>query len=314
MKSKRLTWLWILGVPLIIGLVAASPEQGNVLLLLAVPFTAAGNILRELSLSGTAGNWVAIGLYVAVCISPLLLIRKSDSSRENLLLVLATAVLFRVMWLMVNPDMMPYTMRNEVGKSIYAGAVYSVFVTWGVTKLMLKTDLNASEKIYQALRTFLLACAALFLIDGVGLGLSSFRADLNGMTAANTMLSDSELLPSIMFLAGAFTFRVAESILVAGILFIAYRLVLELEADPYSQHCHDISCSIFLWSRRTIRVVAASNLAMNLGQVLFAGYLVNVDFQLRLPVLSLAVTFGMMALTRLLDQGKALKEDNELFV
>jgi hypothetical protein len=41
---------------------------------------------------------------------------------------------------------------------------------------------------------------------------------------------------------------------------------------------------------------------------------VNVDFQLRLPVLSLAVTFGLMALVRLIDQGKALKEDNELFV
>ena len=94
MKSKSLAWLWILGVPLIIGLVAASPEQGNVLLLLALPFTVAGNILRELSLSGSVGNWVAIGLYTAACISPLLLIRKSDSSRENMLLVLATAVLF----------------------------------------------------------------------------------------------------------------------------------------------------------------------------------------------------------------------------
>ena len=314
MKSKSLTWLWILGVPMIIGLVAASPEQGNVLLLLALPFTVAGNILRELSLSGSAGNWVAIGLYTAVCITPLLLIRTSDSSRENMLLVLATAVLFRVMWLMVNPNMMPQTMRNDVGRSIYAGAVYSVFVTWGITKLMLKTDLTESGKVYRVLRTFLLVCAALFLIDGIGLGLSSFRADLNEMTAANTMLSESELLPSIMFLAGSFTFRVVESVLVAGILFIAYRLVMELEEDPYSQRCHDISCSIFLWCRRTIRVVAASNLAMNLGQVLFAGNLVNVDFQLRLPVLSLAVTFGMMALTRLLDQGKALKEDNELFV
>lgn len=314
MKSRSFSWLWIFAIPLSIGLVALSPEEGNVLLLLALPFTAAGNILRELSLSGELGNWVAIGLYAAVCVSPLILIRKSDSARENLLLVLATAVLFRVMWLMVNPNMMPAPMRNEVGKSIYAGAVYSVFVTWGITKLMLKTDLSEQGKIYKALRVFLAVCATLFLVSGFGVGISSFRADLNRLTAENTLLSENQLMPSIMFLTAEFTFRAAESVLMAWILFLAFRLVLELEEDPYSQRCHDLSCVITLWCRRTIRVVAASNLAMNLGQVLLAGKLVNVDVVLHLPVVSLAVTFGMMALTRLLDQGKALKEDNELFV
>lgn len=314
MKSKSLSWLWILGGPMILALVAASPDDGNVLLLLAWPLIAAGNMLRELSLSGSVGNLVAIGLYAAVCISPLILIRRTDSRRENMLLVLATVVLFRVMWLMVNPNMMPQTLRNDVGRAIYAGAVYSVFVTWGVMKLMLKTDLTAQADIYKALRTFLLICAGLFLTDGIGLGLSSFRSDLNELTAANTMLSESQMLPSIMFLAGEFTLRAAESVLVAGILFLAFRLTMELEEDPYSKRCHQISVAMALWCRRTIRAVAAANLLLNLGQVFLADYLVNVDFQLRVPVISLAVVFGMMALTRLLDQGKALKEDNELFV
>lgn len=314
MKSKGFGWLWVFGVPLLVGLAAISPRGGNVLLLMAMPFVKAGELLRQLSLMSAMGNRIAIVLYTGLCISPLLLIRRSDSSRENLLLILASMVLFRVMWLMVNPDMMPANMRNEVGKAVYAGAVYSVFVTWGISKLMLKTDLTIQANVYRALQIFLLICAACFLTEGLGFGLSRFRAALDVMKAENTMLSESALLPSVMFQAADFTFTLAENLLVAWILFLGAKLVMELEADPYSEAAQNLSNTIFLWCRRCIRMVAAANLAMNLGQVLFAGKLVNVDLTIRLPVLSMAVTFGMMALTRLLAKGREIKEDNDLFI
>ena len=311
---KDFAWLWIFVIPLLLILPAMSPEGGNVLLTMALPFTAAGDILRNLSLSGGMGNLVAIGLYVLLCIAPLLLIRKGDGWRVNGLLIVASAVMFWVMWLMVNPGQMPAAMRSDVGKAIYAGAIYSVMITWGVLKLMTKADLTVQAKVYGALRIFLLICAGQFLLEGLGFGMGEFRSQLKQISEGNTALSSAQLMPSFLFAALDFAFGVMESMLVARILVLGTRLLDALEEDPYSEHCHRLSGEIFLWCKKTIPLVAVSNLFLNLSQVLFASVLVNVNLQLRIPALSLAVAFGMMALTRLLGEGKAIKEDNDLFI
>lgn len=306
--------IWILGIPVLITLVAAAPVGGNLLLTMALPFTAAGDILRKLSLSGDEGNLMAIGLYVALCISPLLLIRKEDSKKENALLVLASALMFWVMWLMVNPGQIPANLRNDVGKAIYAGTIYSVFITWGVLKLMLRIDLTIQANVYGALRIFLLICAVQFVLEGFGFGFSNFSAKLTEARDHNTALTIDQLMPTFVFLALDFSLHAVENAMVAWILVLGARLLTELEKDPYSEACHNLSKGIFKWCRKTIRLVAAANLALNLGQVVLAPYLVNVDFTLRIPALSLGLTFGMMALIRLLGQGKELKEDNDLFI
>ena len=88
----------------------------------------------------------------------------------------------------------------------------------------------------------------------------------------------------------------------------------EIAENPFSEACHTLCARLTLWCRRIICLLMGANLAMNLGQMLFAGRLVNVDLVLRLPVLSLAVAFCLMALSCLLDQGKELKDDNDLFI
>lgn len=311
---KDLNWLWIFAIPLVILLPAAAPGGGNLLLSLAWPFVKAGEILRNLSLSGGMGNLAAIGLYVLLCVAPLLLIRKGDGWRVNGLLVLGSAVMFWVMWLMVNPGMMPAVMRSEVGKAIYAGTIYSVIITWGVLKLMSKADLTVQSNIYGALRIFLLICAGQFVFVGLGLGMGAFRSQMNALAEGNTALSDSQLMPTVVFLALDFGFGLMENLLVAWILILGTRLLDALEEDPYSALAHRLSGTIFHWCKKTIPMVALANLILNLGQVLLAPVLLNVQMELRLPILSMAVAFGMMALTRLLGEGKAIKEDNDLFI
>ena len=311
---KDLNWLWIFAIPLLILLPAASPEGGNLLISLAWPFMKAGEILRKLSLSGSWGNLAAIGLYGMLCIAPLLLIRRGDGWRVNGLLVLGSGVMFWVMWLMVNPGMMPGAMRNDVGKAIYAGTIYSVMITWGVLKLMSRADLTVQAKIYEALRIFLLICAGQFVFVGLGMGMGEFRSQLDALTEGNTALSEAQLMPSVMFLALDFGFGMMENLMLAWILILSTRLLDALEEDPYSELTHKMSRTVFLWCKKAIPLVAMANLILNLGQVLMAPILVNVNLKLRLPVVSLAVAFGLMALTRLLEEGKAIKEDNDLFI
>lgn len=311
---KDLNWLWIFAIPLVILVPAAAPTGGNLLLSLAWPFVKAGEILRNLSLSGGMGNLAAIGLYVLLCVAPLLLIRRGDGWRVNGLLVVGSAVMFWVMWLMVNPGMMPVTMRNEVGKAIYAGTIYSVMITWGVLKLMSRADLTVQEKIYEALRIFLLICAGQFVFVGLGMGMGQFRSQMNALAGSNTALSDAQLMPTVVFLALDFCFGLMENLMVAWILVLGTRLLDAMEEDPYSELTHKMSGIIFDWCKKTIPLVAVANLMLNLGQVVLAPILLNVELRLRLPTLSLAVAFGMMALTRLLGEGKAIKEDNDLFI
>lgn len=314
MKSKGFGWLWIIGIPLLIVLVAWSPAGGNLLLTLALPFTIAGRILRQLSLSGEVGNVAAIGLYIMVCVSPLLLVRKKDGWKRNGLLLLECLALFWVMWYMVNPNQMPLPLRNEVGMAIYAGAVYSVMITWGVNKLLAGADRMIQKEIYTALQVILLVCAVICLLDGVGLGFSAYRAGLDRVSAGNTALTDRQLFPTYLFLTLEFCLGMVEHLLVAWILGLGMKLLGKLEEDPYSESCEKMSEGIFALCRKAIPLILGTNMILNLGQVFFAGLLVNVDVTLRIPVVSLGLTFAMMALTRLLGEGKALKDDNDLFI
>lgn len=311
---KDFHWLWVILLPVLIVLPAAAPAGGNILLMLAMPFVTAGEILRDLSLSGGMGNLAAIGLYILLCAAPLLLIHKGDGWKENALLVLASSVMFWVMWYLVNPGQMPAVMRNDVGKAIYVGAIYSVMVTWGIFKLMHKADRVIQTQIYGALRIFLIICAVQFAMEGVGFGLSAYRDQLDAIQTANTALTTQQLMPSMLFLTLEYCFGALENLIVAWILMLGVRLLYALEEDPYSEECHKMSVVIFKWCAKAIPLVAVINLILNLGQILLASVLVNINYVLRIPALSLAVTFGMMALTRLLGQGKALKDDNDLFI
>ncbi len=311
---KDLNWLWIFAIPLLIILPVMAPESGNLMMALAWPFIKAGEILRDLSLSGGMGNLAAIGLYVMLCIAPLLLIRKGDGWRVNGLLILGSAVMFWVMWLMVNPGMMPAVMRNQVGKGIYVGAIYSVIITWAVLKLMTRADMTVQSKIYEALRIFLLICAGQFVFVGLGMGMGEFRIGMSQLAESNSALPDMEIMPTVVFLAMDYGFGLMENMLVAWILILGTRLLDAMEEDPYSELTHKMCRTIFVWCKKTIPLVAMTNLILNLGQVLLAPILLNVQMELRLPTLSLAVAFGMMALTRLLEEGKNIKEDNDLFI
>ena len=51
-----------------------------------------------------------------------------------------------------------------------------------------------------------------------------------------------------------------------------------------------------------------------LVQIVLAERLTYIDISVRIPVLSMAICFGMTALTKLLVRGKELKDDNDLFI
>lgn len=305
--------LLILIAALLILAVLAFGPAGDLLTILALPFTALGAALRWLSLSGGVGNLLALILYALVCLTPVLLWRKTKRAGEDWLLVLMSAVLVLVLYLMVNPALRPGMLQNQVGDVIYAGAVWSVLITWGVMKLLRSSDRVLDANIYGALRLFLLTCAASCLLQGFGLGFAGLRERITALQEGNTMFGVN-LWPTYIFFALDFAAGAMEQGMLALIFLRGSELLTELERDPYSDGSVAAGRQVSLWCKRTLIAASAADLALNLGQVFCAGMLHNVDVTVRLPIASMAVAFGMLALTRLLVQGKELKDDNDLFI
>lgn len=308
--NKKL--LILISALLILGALAFGPAQ-DLLTALALPFTALGAVLRWLSLSGGVGNALALGIYAAACLVPVLLWRKTRRAAEDWLLVLMSAVLVLVLYLMVNPGLRPGLMQNKVGDVVYAGAVWSILITWGVLKLLRSSDRILEANIYSALRLFLLICAASCVLQGFGLGVADLRERITALQESNTMFGVN-LWPTYIFFALDFAAGAAEEGLLALIFFRGADLLTELERDPYSAECVAAGAQVSLWCRRTLIAASVADLALNLGQVFCAGMLHNVDVTVHLPITAMAVAFGMLALTRLLVQGKELKDDNDLFI
>lgn len=308
---NKKTWLLAAAVVLT-GLLAFAPA-GDILTALALPFTLLGAGLRWLSLSGTVGNLLSLALYAGVCLIPVLLWWKSGRKAEDWLLALLSFVLVFVLYLMVNPALRPGMLQNEVGDRVYAGAVWSVLITWGVLKLLRCSDDLLDRNIYRALRIFLMICMAQCLVQGFGLGFADLRERIGALQEGNTMFGVN-LWPTYILLTLDFAASALENGLTALILWKGVKLLEELEADPYGDGCVTAGREAGLWCRRTLTAVFAASLALNLGQVFFAGMLHDVSVTVRLPVSALAVSFAMMALTRLLTQGKELKDESDLFI
>lgn len=285
---------------------------GEALTALALPFTLVGDGLRALSLSGGVGNVAAIVIYVLLCLSPLALMARKKRERMDIWLLTAAGVLFHVLYLMVNPGMRPAGMRNEVGDLIYAGSVYSVLLAWAVGKLMKAADTNGVN-IYQALRAFLTICAVELAVVGIFGGTLGFMDKVKELQKANTM-PGVDLTLTYLFQGLISAGTMLEYGLDAVVMWLGVKLLKEVEADPYSEACAHASRKLQDKCKSALLLIVGVNAALNVGQVVFAGKLHDIDASVSFPVFSMALVFVTLALTRLLMQGKELKDDNDLFI
>lgn len=286
---------WLLAAAAVAVVLAFVPgSKGGILGVLALPFTAVGWILRTLSLSGGVGNAIALVLFAAVSALPLLLWKRLGWDKDDWLLGALVPVLAAVVYLTVNPGLRPEVLQNDMGDVIYASAVWSVIVTWSVGRLLRCVE---TANLYKALRLFLLICGGCCIASGFGLCIARLREQGQD--------------PMTLLHFGA---EAAEQTLLTIVFGQAAALMTELERDPYSDRCVAAGEQVSRWCRRTLRLAVGMDLCLNLGQILLAEGLSNIDISVRIPVLAMAVSFGMMALTKLLVRGKELKDDNDLFV
>lgn len=286
-----------------------APEgPGSILMLGALPFSLLGNGLRALSLSGDMGNAAAIVIYAAVCLLPLLPLLRKNRSRRDWVLALASPVLFYVLYLMINPGLLPAGMGGDVGKMILSGTVYSIFLTWGALRL-----LQGKPNGYQALRVLLAACAAVYILAGFGVGAGELKAQILAVRSGNTM-PGQDLTVTYGFLVAIFAVQALEFLLDAGLMLRGIGLTRCLEQNPYSEDSVAAAEALSQKAQGALTVILLSNMGLNIAQILAASRLYHMDATVRIPLFSTALCFGCLVLTRLLSQGKEIKEENDLYI
>jgi hypothetical protein len=258
------------------------------------------------------GNGAAIVLYALICAAPLVLWFRGHRQRVDGLLLLLPLELGLVLYYMVNPNLRPSMMQSSVGDAIYAAAVWSTLVTWGVLKLLYSEEWGLDRNIYQVLRVFLLLCAVSCLVECFGTGTARIvnaletRRQLSGTVVFNAM--------DITFMIGAYLVAAVEYGFAALVLYRGARLLWELERDPFGAGCVQSANDVSTACRKALAIICLSVLALNLAQLLLSPMLMNVSVSVNFPVTGLAVCFAMLAVTKLLVRGKELKDESDLFV
>lgn len=324
MNTKRYPFAGLLALEALVLLVGVwlgrGDHQGGAFEVMAFPFAQIGRGLRALSLTGGAGNVLAVLLYAALCLLPvaaLLVLRKRRGfCREDSLLALLSILLFAVLYYMVNPGLVPAPrglMDGDAYKSLFGGGVYALLLSYGVLRLLRRFAESDRGRLQQYLIRLLEVLAVVFIYLAFGACFSEFLTALADLQAGNRG-NEGALMASYGFLFLRWLAAALPYVLDALVTLAALDLVEAMEVDRYAPA---VTAAAEKLSRLCVGSLAATVLVtvgLNLLQLLFLGALYTLHVTVYLPVFSIAFVLGVLLLVQFIGENRQLKEDNDLFI
>jgi hypothetical protein len=149
-------------------------------------------------------------------------------------------------------------------------------------------------------------------VDCFGTGTARIVHNLRLRQAVTGSLDYTGL--DMAFLMLTYLAAAVEKGLCAWVLYRGVGLLRELEEDPFGAGCVAAAERVSGSCRDCLTIMSLTALALNIAQILLTPLLQNISVSVSIPVLGMAVCFGMLAVTKLLVRGKELKDDNDLFV
>ncbi|WP_426350567.1 hypothetical protein ACPWSR_04790 [Alloiococcus sp. CFN-8] len=288
---------------------------------LAFPFEQIGYILRALSLSGAIGNGVAIVIYILISLSPSLFFYYSYKKRklfpEDGLLLIVSALLFAVLYLMINPSMMDtYFLGSPdhlVDKALIGGILYSVLCGYGVLRILRLLFVADVSKLQQYLIRLLYLLNVIFVYIIFGASFGRFLDSVNKLELGNTGVQ-GDLGLSYVFLAIQYVVDVLPYLLNVLIVFAAIALLKELGSDRYSEITATKAQKLSRLCGTSLIITVLSNIAFNLLQFAFAKSLRVINGSIQIPLFSITFVLAALLLAQFIKENKQLKDDNDMFI
>ena len=277
------------------------------------PLTALGKGLRVLSLGSGIGNVAAWVLVLGMSALPLLLLikKKWNPDKKDLLLPLASVELFAMVYYLVNPtEISPELvwMGAEGLRSLWALACGGVFTVTLLAWLLLTCLDRIEGNPGSLLQKLLVLCAVLLAFLGGFDGVQELITEISSVKEGNTDLQIAQsagILKSVVMLI-----RLVPTVLSAGVLFWAGDLVRAVKEEPFGESLVALGEEIACKCKNAVRITVYCTLAANLLQLLFLPHLGDVRIHLELPLITMALCGALYLLWGYFRKSKEIHDDN----
>lgn len=302
--KKQIFWISLAPVAalsLVLGLWGGSDSRE----LLSFPFVPLAGLLRQLSLSGGAGNAAAWALFLALSLWPLvwlaLRLLKKQAGPEDFVLPVLSGTLLTAFYQMINPGELLKTFGSAagLGKPLLSMAVWTTLCCY-LTLRLRRTALEGRPKTLSRWLpglTWVMAAVIAAQLFGVEIPAFVRRWQAGNFFALITLLAAA--VPAV------FSARTARA---------AGELLSALAHGQYSQQAVEAAGNLSGACGAALAVTAVTQLLYNLMQVLGASVIGDVNLSLNLPVFQLVFLLAALLLSRLLVHGQQLQQDNDLFI
>ncbi len=265
--------------------------------ILSFPLEKTADFLGYLSLKSSTGNIIAIILFTLFCLTPVFVllfkVRKKTFVKTDSLLVLLSAVLFAVIYLLINPSEMGFLgYVNDASTVVFS--FWSLLASYFILKLVdtiKKSSTVRSERIFDLIVKII---GAVFVFD-----LCSMEFTNTDVLIVSLIAFVNSALPSLFGL-----------LIVFSCLKVLSCFALDRYSDNTIRSAEKLS-SLCTVSLKTSAIVTALYSAI---QLRFISELSDVNFSINIPLFSLCFILLVLILTEFLKDSKELKEDNDSFI
>ncbi len=317
---NRKKWILIFGAEAICCIVSAVLLRGGAQTeagVFAFPFAQIGQGLRALSLSGAAGNAAAIAIYVLLSLIPagffVLRLRRTELDGESFLLLLLSATLFGVLYVMVNPALLDRTNLPDraFGQAALGGLIYVQLCAYAVLRMLRSAFAADAHTLRRYARIGLLVLAAVYVYCAFGQSLTALFVRFDELYAGNTDRSGLGWTKACLILRAAVdaaAYALDVWVIFAGLALLRARDAADSELAAQAAQTLAARC------RTALTITVLSSLGVYLVQVALSAKLRQTALTLSLPLGSIAFCLGALLLARLMQENRRLQADNDLFI
>lgn len=272
-----------------------------------------GRWLRDLSLSGPAGNLAAWGIALALTALPALGLLWRGRRRWDWLLALAAGEIFAGVFFLVNPTLLHPGMDSEAVGTMWAlaaaGSTAATLLAWAVLRGLGQLERTTGR----AMEGLLLGAALLLGWLAAWSQCGDLAAGIRAAAESNTA-PDLILWPTYLVLCLLAAAELIPELLGCAALVWGGRLARVMEEDPFGE---ETVAEAGRLSRRCGLTASASVLLCaggNLLQMLFFSQLHATHFQVAFPFSTVLLAAALGLLCRYFQRAKAVSDDNQTII
>lgn len=270
--------------------------------------------LRHLSLSGGAGNVLAIVLYVIISLVPLAFLLRKKNHPEDWFLVLLCLHLFFALYCMINPGLIVKKMALSLGvefeKAILGLMFYSFLLGYLVIRMVRSFFAANRPGLIRYLRILLGAVCFVLVFLIFGSGLADLIDTIHVLQETNR--GNERLLgTSYVFLVLQYLLGVLPYALDIVIIFAVQRL---LQVEKYSEDAVSAVEQLSRLCGTSLVLMVVSHAVYLVLQIIFLQNIYYSSVSMSIPIYSLLFVLAVLLAAQYIRENRQLQEDNDLFI